>query len=122
MASFAVPAPVRNPTHGFATKFFYGVGSVAFGVKDNGFSVLLLLFYNQALGLDARLAGLAIAIALFVDAVIDPMIGYASDHLDTRWGRRRTWRDAAVPSAGRDGRPGCRAWGRCPQPRPARSR
>lgn len=40
-----------NPAHSFRTKFFYGIGSIAFGVKDNGFSALLLLFYNQALGL-----------------------------------------------------------------------
>ncbi|HVR90375.1 MAG TPA: MFS transporter [Novosphingobium sp.] len=87
---------VENPVHSFRTKFFYGIGSIAFGVKDNGFSVLLLLFYNQALGLDARLAGLAIAIALFVDAFIDPLIGYASDHLHTRWGRRHPFMYAAA--------------------------
>ena len=85
-----------NPAHSFRTKFFYGIGSIAFGVKDNGFSALLLLFYNQALGLDARLAGLAIAIALFVDAFIDPLIGYASDHLHTRWGRRHPFMYAAA--------------------------
>ena len=89
-----------NPTQGFATKFFYGIGSIAFGVKDNGFSALLLLFYNQALGLDARLAGLAIAIALVVDAFLDPLIGYASDHLNTRWGRRHPFMyAAAIPVA-----------------------
>ena len=86
--------------YGLGTKFFYGVGSVAFGVKDNGFGALLLLFYNQALGLDARLAGLAIAIALVVDAFLDPLIGYASDHLHTRWGRRHPFMyAAAIPAA-----------------------
>ena len=95
----AVPAGV-NPTHGFATKLFYGIGSIAYGVKDNGFSALLLLFYNQALGLDARLAGLAIAIALVFDAFVDPVIGYASDHLRTRWGRRHPFMyGAALPVA-----------------------
>jgi len=94
------PLATADPVHGFATKLFYGIGSIAFGVKDNGFSALLLIFYNQALGLDARLAGLAIAIALVVDAFIDPMIGYASDHLHTRWGRRHPFMyAAAVPVA-----------------------
>ena len=98
-AHAAAPSGV-NPTHGFATKLFYGVGSIAFGVKDNGFQALLLIFYNQALGLDARLAGLAIAIALVVDAFVDPMIGYASDHLHTRWGRRHPFMyGAALPVA-----------------------
>ena len=92
-------APVKSP-HGFWTRFFYGVGSVAFGVKDNGFGALLLLFYNQALGLDARLAGLAIGIALVVDAFLDPLIGYASDRLRTRWGRRHPFMyAAALPAA-----------------------
>jgi GPH family glycoside/pentoside/hexuronide:cation symporter len=95
-----MPNEVANSPHGFGTKFFYGLGSVAFGVKDNGFGALLLLFYNQALGLDARLAGLAIAIALVVDAFLDPLIGYASDHLHTRWGRRHPFMyAAAIPAA-----------------------
>ena len=100
-AALAAAAPAGiDPTHGFATKLFYGIGSIAFGVKDNGFSALLLLFYNQALGLDARLAGLAIAIALVFDAFVDPVIGYASDHLRTRWGRRHPFMyGAALPVA-----------------------
>ena len=94
MANTQAKAP-----HGFGTRFFYGLGSIAFGVKDNGFGALLLLFYNQALGLDARLAGLAIGIALVVDALLDPMIGYASDHLHTRWGRRHPFMYAAAAPA-----------------------
>lgn len=100
MASAAVDPRAGDPTGSLATKLFYGIGSVAFGVKDNGFSALLLIFYNQALGLDARLTGLAIAIALVVDAFIDPMIGWASDHLHTRWGRRHPFMyGAALPVA-----------------------
>lgn len=92
-------AQVKSP-HGFWTRFSYGIGAIAFGVKDNGFGALLLLFYNQALGLDARLAGLAIGIALVVDAFLDPLIGYASDRLRTRWGRRHPFMyAAAVPAA-----------------------
>ena len=35
-----------NPAHSFRTKFFYGISWTAFGVKDNGVSAPLLLFYN----------------------------------------------------------------------------
>ncbi len=77
-------------------KLFYGVGAIAFGVKDNGFQVLLLLFYNQSLGLDAGLAGFAIMIALVVDAFVDPAIGYLSDRLRSRWGRRHPFMYAAA--------------------------
>ena len=56
-----------------ATKLFYGFGSVAFGVKDNGFSYFLLIFYNQVIGLPGTLVGLALMIALVCDACIDPL-------------------------------------------------
>ena len=36
------------------TKLAYGFGAVAYGIKDNGFSVFLLLFYNQIVGLPAE--------------------------------------------------------------------
>jgi glycoside/pentoside/hexuronide:cation symporter, GPH family len=70
------------------TKLFYGLGSVSFGVKDNGFQTILLLFYNQVLHVPAPLVGLAILIALVVDAFLDPIVGNVSDNLRTRWGRR----------------------------------
>ena len=85
----AAPAGFRGERRlGTASKLFYGFGSVAFGVKDNGFSYMLLLFYNQVIGLPATLVGLALMISLVFDAVIDPMIGQFSDNLRTRWGRR----------------------------------
>ena len=80
----------------FRTKLFYGFGSVAFGVKDNGFSYLLLLFYNQVVGLSAPLVGLAIMIAMIFDAFLDPIVGQISDNLRTRWGRRHPFMYAAA--------------------------
>jgi len=69
-------------------KLFYGVGSVAYGVKDNGFSFFLLIYYNQVLGLSAVAAGTALMIALILDAISDPLVGYISDNWHSRWGRR----------------------------------
>jgi GPH family glycoside/pentoside/hexuronide:cation symporter len=81
-------------------KLITGFGSIAFGVKDNGFSFFLLIFYNQVLGMDAGLVSLALLIALLVDAVVDPVIGNLSDRTYTRWGRRLPWLYAApVPLA-----------------------
>ena len=83
-----------------ATKLMYGFGTVAYGVKDNGFNYLLLLFYNQVLGLPARWVGLAIMIALIVDGFVDPLIGHLSDHLHSRFGRRHPFMYAsALPVA-----------------------
>ena len=78
------------------TKLFYGFGSVAFGVKDQGFAIFLLLYYNQVLGLPEALVGLGIMIALITDAFVDPLIGYVSDHLHSRWGRRHPFMYAAA--------------------------
>ncbi len=80
----------------FRTKLFYGFGSVSFGVKDNGFSYMLLLFYNQVIGLSAPLVGLALMVALVVDAIVDPLIGQISDNLRTRLGRRHPFMYAAA--------------------------
>ena len=78
----------RNGITSLRTKLFYGFGSVAFGVKDNGFQTILLPFYNQVMHLPPQMAGLALAIAMVCDAVFDPIVGNFSDHLRTRWGRR----------------------------------
>lgn len=84
----AAPAPSRVPMR---IKLAYGVGAVAYGVKENGFAVFLLIFYNQVIGLSAQAVGLAVMIALIVDAFIDPIIGHLSDRTDSRWGRRHPW-------------------------------
>lgn len=83
------------------TKLAYGFGAGAYGVKDGGFSYFLLLFYSQVIGVDARLVGLAITIALIMDAIVDPVIGYWSDNVRSRWGRRHPFLYAsALPTAG----------------------
>jgi len=71
-----------------STKFYYGSGATAFGIKDTGFNYFLLAYYNQVLGLDAFLTGLALALAIVIDAVSDMAVGYLSDHWHSKWGRR----------------------------------
>jgi Na+/melibiose symporter-like transporter len=81
-------------------RWLYGFGSAAYGVKDNGFSFFLMIFYSQVLGLPATLAGLAIMIALIFDAISDPLVGYWSDNTHSRLGRRHPFMYAsAVPVA-----------------------
>ena len=55
-------------------KSAYGFGSVAYGVKNNGFDYFLLLFYGTVIGLEPGLVGLAILIALVFDAFSDPLV------------------------------------------------
>ena len=87
---------VHRPETTLWTRFAYGFGSVAFGVKDNGFSYFLLIFYSQVIGLDSRLVSLALTVALIFDAFVDPLIGYWSDNLRSRWGRRHPFMYAAA--------------------------
>jgi glycoside/pentoside/hexuronide:cation symporter, GPH family len=97
----------EEPTHMTNTgrvpmgaKLTYGLGAVAYGIKDNGFSTFLLLFYNQVVGLPAAQVSFVIAIALVFDALIDPALGVMSDRTHTKWGRRHPWLYAsALPIA-----------------------
>ena len=82
------------------TKLLYGFGSAAYGIKDNGFAVFLLYYYNQVVGMRADVVSLAIAIALFADAMVDPFIGQMTDRTRTSIGRRHPWLyGSAVPIA-----------------------
>ncbi|WP_033074477.1 MFS transporter [Sphingopyxis sp. MWB1] len=87
-ASLTAPPAERLPLR---LKIMHGLGSLAYGVKENGFSTFLLLFYNQVIGLDAGLVGTAIMAALIFDAFIDPVIGEMTDRTRSRWGRRLPW-------------------------------
>ncbi len=78
------------------TKLSYGFGSVAYGIKDGGFSYFFLIFYSQVMGVDASLVGLVLFLALVFDAFSDPLIGYFSDNTRSRWGRRHPYMYAAV--------------------------
>ena len=81
-------------------KLAYGLGSAAYGIKDNGFAYFLLLFYGTVVGLEPALAGTALLIALLVDAVSDPVVGYWSDNTRSRLGRRHPFMYAsALPVA-----------------------
>lgn len=73
---------------GMRTRLAYGLGSIAYGVKDNGLLFFLLIYYNQVLGLPAPQVGLIILISLLLDGISDPIVGHFSDHLHSRWGRR----------------------------------
>ncbi len=83
------PVPLR-------LRLAYGVGSVADGAKNAAFNAFLVLYYTTVLGLPGTLSGLAIFLALCVDAVTDPLVGSLSDHFRSRWGRRHPFMYAAA--------------------------
>jgi Na+/melibiose symporter-like transporter len=85
--------PARLPAH---IKLGYGIGQLAEGVKNTAFSVFLLFYYNQVLGLPGVWTGIALGLATVADAVIDPLMGSISDSFRHRWGRRHLFMYAAV--------------------------
>ena len=92
-------SPTRA-TLDLSTKFAYGVGQVAEGIKSRGFDYVAFFYFTQVLGLSGSLAGMAIAIALVFDAVSDPLAGYLSDNWKSPLGRRHPFMyGAAAPLA-----------------------
>jgi Na+/melibiose symporter-like transporter len=79
-----------------STKFAYGIGQVAEGIKTRGFDYFAFFYFTQVLGLAGSLAGLAVAIALIFDAVTDPVVGHVSDNWRSRRGRRHPFMYAAA--------------------------
>ena len=84
-------------------RFAYALGSAAYGVKENGLLYFLLLFYTAVLGLPPHWVGSVLALALVIDAISDPIVGYLSDKWQSsrfNWGRRHPFMYvAAVPMA-----------------------
>jgi Na+/melibiose symporter-like transporter len=80
---------------GMRTKLAFGVGGAAEAAPYIAFNSFNMLFYNNVLGLSGSLCGLAVTIALVFDAIADPIIGFWSDRLRSRLGRRHPFMYAA---------------------------
>jgi Na+/melibiose symporter-like transporter len=93
-------APEPPPLN-VALKLSYGAGTTAYGIGAGILSASILQFYfNRAVGLSAVWVGFAIMVSLAADVLIDPLVGYWSDNLNTRWGRRHPFMyAAALPAA-----------------------
>jgi GPH family glycoside/pentoside/hexuronide:cation symporter len=82
-------APHRDIT--LAIALGWGLGSVGMSAVFQAFSVLLLRYLTDYIGIAAVVAGLLIGLSKLFDAVIDPLIGALSDRTRSRWGRRRPY-------------------------------
>jgi len=75
------------------TQIFYGMG-VSYAIVDQIFAQWILYFYlpPESSGLKMIMPPIFISIALaisrLVDMITDPVVGYLSDKIDTKWGRR----------------------------------
>jgi Na+/melibiose symporter-like transporter len=73
------------------TQLLYAAGDVSNSVKTVLASLFGLYFYTTVMGLPASLFGLAAALGLAWDAVIDPYVGHLSDKARSRFGRRHAF-------------------------------
>ncbi|MDF7822592.1 MFS transporter [Pontiellaceae bacterium B12227] len=69
----------------------YASGDGVTSVILNSIMNFAMLFYTQVIGLDATLAGLAISVSIFWDAVTDPVMGHITDNTRSRWGKRHPY-------------------------------
>ncbi|HIG39435.1 MAG: MFS transporter [bacterium] len=76
-------------------KFVYGVGAASETIIGVAFNAFNFFFYTNIMGVPGTLAGLAITIALFFDAVTDPLVGAISDRWRSKLGRRHPFMFAA---------------------------
>lgn len=90
----AIRAAGRADT--FNNKFWFGVGQAGEGIATTTMGAILMFYFSQVLGLDPRLAGLALLIAIVTDGVSDLLIGAWSDATRHRWGRRHPFMYASI--------------------------
>jgi GPH family glycoside/pentoside/hexuronide:cation symporter len=96
------PAGVEDPsdrTPGVGIKAIYSVGQTI----ESGYlvvSTFVFFYYTAVLGLSGSLVGVALAISMAVDSIMDPLIGSASDNLRSRFGRRLPLMLIAAPLTG----------------------
>jgi len=69
-------------------KSAYAVGMLVNNLQAAALPAMVVIL-NLGLGMDVLWVGLIGAIPRIFDAISDPMVGYISDHTQTRWGRRR---------------------------------
>ena len=77
-------------------KTTYACGDIADAVKNVALSQFLLFYLTVACALPGSLAGTLVFIALVVDAITDPIVGYLSDRTKSRWGRRHPFMFTAI--------------------------
>jgi GPH family glycoside/pentoside/hexuronide:cation symporter len=74
----------------------YGLGDAGTGLAATTLGFYLFPFFTCAAGLPAFIAGSLLTVIKIWDAINDPLIGWMSDHTQSRWGPRLPWMFAAA--------------------------
>ncbi|MCP4537152.1 MAG: MFS transporter [Chloroflexi bacterium] len=73
------------------TKFIYGIGDVGNAIVNSAIQFYLLVFFTDGALIAPALAGTALWVAKFWDAINDPLFGWLSDRTTSRFGKRRVY-------------------------------
>ena len=71
--------------------FSYGLGDAGTGLANAQFGFYLFPFFTCVAGLPPWIASSILMIIKLWDAINDPLIGWMSDHTQSRWGPRLPW-------------------------------
>ncbi len=78
-------------------KLAYGMPNFAGAAMVIPIAIHMNLFYSDTILVPLGLIAIAIAAARALDAITDPLMGWISDHTNTRWGRRIPWMLIGAP-------------------------
>ncbi|MGC0239654.1 MFS transporter [Arthrobacter sp. SD76] len=90
----AAGAEIRTdskPQLSLVTRSAYGLGDFANTLVYGGLVSWLALFYTDAVGIGAGVAGIIIVTARVVDGFFDPVVGAISERTRSKYGRFRPW-------------------------------
>ena len=85
MSEHTVPEPIKL---NFSYKFVWGLASLGTSLISGIYGGLLTIFYQDYLGLNATLIGIAATIYAVWNAFNDPLFGYITDRTRSKRGRR----------------------------------
>lgn len=76
---------------------YYAMPHLTHAVATLPMALYIPAFYADEMGLPLAWVGVAIAASRVLDMFLDPLVGSWSDHLQTRWGRRKPWIALGTP-------------------------
>ena len=74
----------------FANKIVYGLGAFVNNLLAAAIGGMMIVL-NLGLGMNPAVVGMLGALPRLSDALIDPVMGFISDHTRSKWGRRRPY-------------------------------